>query len=137
MPVIDQCEPQVVAALQKAGWIVTHQPFPIRISREEGVYADLRLRHTDDKQTIIVVEVKCFSEKRSVLDEFYRAVGQYMLYRNAMTLKHIDVPLYLSVPFDTYSRFFNRDMIQAVIQDAKISIIVIDVGREEIAQWLD
>jgi XisH protein len=137
MPAIDQCEPHIIKALEKAGWQVTHHPFPIRISRDEGVFADLRLRHRDNKRTIIVVEVKCFSEKRSLLDEFYHAVGQYLLYRNILTLSNIDVPLYLSVPSNIHSSFFRRKTIQAVVQDAKIRLIVVDMEQEEIVKWLD
>lgn len=81
MPALDQCEPQVIRALQKAGWVVTHQPLQIRVSRNEAVYADLRLIQPAVKQTIIIVEVKCFAGKRSLLDEFYHAVGQYIVYR--------------------------------------------------------
>jgi len=66
-----------------------------------------------------VIEVKCFSEKRSVFDEFYHAVGQYLLYRNALILKKIDVPIFLSVPVNIYDTFFQRKTVQAVIEDAK------------------
>jgi XisH protein len=137
LPAIDQCEYHVIQALKKAGWLVIDQPFPIRISREEGVFANLRLRKISDTTGIIVIEVKCFSEKRSTLDEFYHAVGQYLLYRNALILKNIDVPLYLSVPVNVYDTFFQRTMVQAVIEDAKIRIVVIDIERETVVKWLN
>ncbi len=137
MPAIDQCEHHVILALQKAGWLVTHQPFPIRISREEGVYADLRLQRISGITNIIIIEVKCFSEKRSVLDEFYHAVGQYLLYRNALVLKQINVPLFLSVPMNIYDTFFQRKMVQAVIEDAKIKVVVIDIEQEVVVRWVD
>ncbi|GIK65142.1 MAG: hypothetical protein BroJett018_29360 [Chloroflexota bacterium] len=136
MPAIDQCELNVIRALEKLGWRVTDQPFPIRLSRNEGVYADLRLRSTDGQQSIIVVEVKCFSEKRSILDEFYHAVGQYLLYREALHLKNITVPLYLSVPRTIYDTFFARRMVQAVLKNANIKIMVVDIELEEVIQWI-
>lgn len=135
MPAIDQCEPNVIRALEKLGWRVTDRPFPIRLSRDEGVYADLRLRSTDGQQSIIIVEVKCFSEKRSILDEFYHAVGQYLLYREALQLKNISVPLYLSVPRTIYDTFFARRMVQAVLKNANIKIMVVDIELEEVIQW--
>lgn len=136
MPAIDQCEPNVIRALEKLGWRVTHQPFPIRLSKDEGVYADLRLRSLDGQQSIIIVEVKCFSEKRSVLDEFYHAVGQYLVYREALQLRNLPVPLYLSVPRNIYDTFFRRRMVQAVLKNANIMIMVVDIELEEVIQWI-
>lgn len=136
MPAIDQCEPQVIRAFQKQGWAVTHQPFPIRVVGEQGVLADLRLQHKTNETAIIVVEVKCFSQRRSILDEFYHAVGQYLLYRSALDLKGIDSPLYLSVPSAIYASFFSRKTVQRVINSAKIKVIVVDIEREEILSWI-
>lgn len=137
MPALDQCEPQVIRALQKAGWIVTHQPLQIRISRDEAVYADLRLVNPENTSTIIVVEVKCFSSTRSLLDEFYHAIGQYIVYRNALALGGYNIPIYLSVPDDVYNTFFQRRMVQSSISDVKIRIVTINLQREEIVRWIE
>jgi XisH protein len=64
MPAIDQCEPAVINALQKAGWVVTHQPLFLRLDSHEAIYADLRLQHQQDNQAIIILEVKCFADVR-------------------------------------------------------------------------
>jgi hypothetical protein len=135
MPALDTCEPQIIRALEKAGWIVTHQPFAIRVAKDEGVFADVRLQHADHANVIIVVEIKCFSEKRSLLDTFYHAVGQYLVYRNALMLKHMEADLYLTVPKTVFEDFFQRLSVQSVVKDAKIKLIVIDFEREEITQW--
>jgi hypothetical protein len=41
MPARDSCEVQVVIALEKAGWVVTNQPYTIGLNRVEYAYADL------------------------------------------------------------------------------------------------
>jgi len=137
MPAIDQCEDQVVRALQKAGWYVTHQPFAIQIdkSRAGYVYADLRLRQATNDQAIIVVEVKCFSSTRTQLDEFYQAVGQYVSYRNALSMNNMSLPVYLSVPLSVYDTFFQIPLIASVVDDMRIKLLVIDLRKEEVIQW--
>lgn len=137
MPAIDQCEPQVIRALQKQGWIVTRRPFAIRLGKGESIYADLRLVSAQDQRVIIVVEVKCFSEKRSILDEFYHAVGQYLFYRDVLVLKNINTPIYLSVPLNIYDTFFNRETVKTVVQNAQIKVIVVDLENEEVVSWLE
>lgn len=136
MPAIDQCEPQVVRAFEKAGWVITDEQFPIYVSKREFVFADLRIQHVAESQTILVVEVKCFSSKRSLLDEFYHAVGQYAVYRNALRLAGINVNLYLSVPSHIYDTFFDRAMVNETIKDVRIKMVVVDLEREEIVSWI-
>lgn len=136
MPAIDQCEPQVIRAFQKAGWVVTDQPYFIRVGEEEAIFADLRLEHLQEKQPIIVVEVKCFARKSAMIDEFYHAVGQYVFYRNALQLRGLLTEIYLSVPADVYMSFFMRQTIQSVINDVKIKVVVVDIDKEEIVSWI-
>ncbi len=134
MPARDRCEPQVIQALQKDGWTLVSQPFSIRVSRVENALADLSFRR--DETTVIVIEVKCFDGIRPLQDELYHAVGQYIFYRNAMRLVGLNLPLFLTVPLEVYQTFFQRQTVQAVIQEAKIQIIVVDIDREEIDQWI-
>lgn len=136
MPAIDNCEPQVINALQKVGWIVTQQPFAIRINPKELVYADLHLSHNQLDYAIIVVEVKCFSDNRSHLDQFYHAVGQYLIYRQILNLKPMKVDLYLSVPSTIYQTFFKRISVQAVIDEIAMKMVIIDLEREEVIEWI-
>jgi hypothetical protein len=138
MPAIDHCEAQVIRAFEKANWVVTHQPFAIRVHQQRAgyVYADLRLRHQADKQTVIVVEVKCFGNNRTFLDDFYQAVGQYVSYRNALHLNNIENPVYLSIPLKTFETAFQIPLVQAVLADMQMKCVVIDLNKEEIVQWI-
>lgn len=87
MPAIDSCEPQMIRAFQKANWSIGDQPFAIRLAeKRDHVFADLRLINRSDNAQIVVIEVKCFPDSRSQLDEFYHAVGQYLVYRSALVL---------------------------------------------------
>jgi hypothetical protein len=93
MPALDSCEAAIVHALEKEGWQVLDKPYPIRVIVDNRViFADIRLQQQTNQQQIIVVEVKCFPNNRSALDEFYRAIGQYQVYRNGLQLTQNDTP---------------------------------------------
>jgi hypothetical protein len=139
MPAIDQCEPAVIRALQKAGWIVTHQPYSIHIvepGRSNYVYADLRLRHSRNSRTIIVTEVKCFADKRQLMDDLYESIGQYATYRSALALENLQLPLYLAIPLAVYATFFQKPLVQRVINDVQVKLVIVDTEKEEIIQWI-
>jgi hypothetical protein len=70
------------------------------------------------------------------LDEFYQAVGQYVSYRNALTINGMQLPVYLSVPSSVYTTFFQIPLIAAVVADTQIKLVVIDLEKEEITQWI-
>lgn len=136
MPAIDQCEPQIIRALAKAGWHILKRQYPLRLGWNRGaVFADLRLQRGTDQ--ILVVEIKCFPEQLSQLEEFYHAVGQYMLYRNALKINNIQEPIYLAIPLTIYHTFFQVEAIQSTLEDAKIKLIVVNVDAEEIVAWVN
>nr|WP_293154811.1 element excision factor XisH family protein [Okeania sp. SIO2C9] len=44
---------------------------------------------------------------------------------------------YLAVPLDIYKRFFKYPFIQTVIHRNQIPLIIYDVEKEAIAQWIN
>ncbi|MCA0456765.1 MAG: XisH protein [Chloroflexi bacterium] len=136
MPVLDSCHQQVVNALRKASWNVTDKPVFLRADGLT-IFADIQAQLVNGNiQQIIIVEVKCFADERSDQDELYRAVGQYMLYRSILQLKAPHLPLYLAVPNLVYERLFRKAIVQNMITGNGIKLIVIDIEREEIVQWI-
>lgn len=136
MPVLDSCHEQVANALRKASWSVTDKPVFLRA---DGLtfFADMQAQLINGSvQQIIVVEVKCFSDERSDQDELYRAIGQYMLYRSVLQLKAPHLPLYLAVPSMVFERLFRKIVVQNLVSASQIKLIVVDIEREEIVQWI-
>ncbi len=132
MPALDIYHPQVVNALQKAGWAVSTGPYVIRVpGRKRPLYADLSAQLNTSK--IIVAEIKCFQiDPRG---ELYTAIGQYLVYRALLNQLGISHELYLAVPSSAYHGIF-RDMGMVVINETKIKLIVVDIEQEVIEQWL-
>ena len=138
MPAIDQCASQIIRVLQDAGWNVTHSPFAIKIekSRTGYIFADLRLEHGQTEETVFVVEIKCFQSTRTVLEEFYQAIGQYVVYRSALRSSQIRLPIYLALPLRIYESFFQRALIKSVLNEIEMNLVVIDLQKEEVSQWI-
>jgi XisH protein len=132
----DNCHQQIVSTLLKAAWVVDDKQVYLRVDRLTMV-ADIRAQISNGNvQQIIIVEVKCFADPRNDMDELYRAVGQYLLYRSALQIRQSEWPIYLAIPTTVYNRLFVKPVVQSVVTRNEIKLIVVDVEREEIVQWL-
>jgi XisH protein len=129
---------QVKAALIKDNWLITHDPFEVRISETVKLQIDLGAENTFAAQRElekIVVEIKSFSSD-SDISEFHRALGQYLNYEQALEDKEPDRILYLAVPLETYNDFFQLSFIQKSLKRHSINLIIYDPIQEEIKKWI-
>nr|WP_204103482.1 element excision factor XisH family protein [Spirulina major] len=100
----------VKRALEKDGWKITHDPFPLvvgnkRLSVDLGVE---RLISAEKGTEKIVIEIKSFIGQSDVKD-LEQALGQYTLYRQVMNEIKIDRLLYLAISQDAFkARFYDR-----------------------------
>lgn len=137
MPALDSCHQQIVNALRKAGWKIRDEPYYL-LFEDFSVFPDIRASQTNGSiEEIVIVEVKCFLDEKSYLDELYRAIGQYLIYRNVLRLGGISAKLYLAIPHTVYDRIFLTKATAATISDVKIRLLLVDIDREEIVQWFD
>ncbi|HBL13566.1 MAG TPA: fatty-acid oxidation protein subunit alpha, partial [Cyanobacteria bacterium UBA11162] len=75
----------VKIALQKDGWLITHDPYPLRYGAAD-IYIDLAAEATigaEKEGRKIAVEVKSFAGG-STISEFHMALGQFLNYRIAL-----------------------------------------------------
>jgi hypothetical protein len=138
MPAKDIYHDTVKKALIKDGWTITADPYTIKYKDAE-LFADLaaeKLIAAEQNQRKIVLEVKNFLSA-SVFRDFETALGQYILYINFIALTEAEYQLYLAVSEQAYENFFKRDSIQEVIKLNQILLIVFDIKKEEILQWLN
>ena len=66
----------------------------------------------------------------------YTALGQFLNYRDALTLVDPSQELYLAVRAPVYESFFQRRFIIAAIQRYQLRLVVYDVAQEIITKWL-
>ncbi|MDZ8257570.1 XisH family protein [Nostoc sp. ChiQUE01b] len=127
----------VRTALEKEGWIITHDPYHIDLGFVDfyiDLGAELLLAATKDEEKI-AVEIKTFLAP-STISEFHTAIGQFINYRIALEDDDPERRLYLAVPLDVYKRFFRYPFIQTVIVRNKIPLLVYDTEKQEIAEWI-
>jgi hypothetical protein len=138
MPRKDQIHHAVRNALIKDGWTITDDPY--RIEYEEAdVYADLRIEKQGPNETtrrVLVIEVKEFVGA-SPMNRLAEALGQYQVYRSYLRQIAPDEQLYLAVDKVSYDLLFARKSFQRIVADYRLSLVVVDVPKEEISRWID
>lgn len=137
MPAKDIYHDTVKRALQKDGWIITHDPFPLQIGRKR-LSADLGaegLINAEKGTQKIVVEVKSFVGRSDVKD-LEQALGQYILYRQVLNEMRIDRSLYLAIFQPIFNSVFTIELGQVLLKNQIIKLIVFDDKSEAIVQWI-
>jgi hypothetical protein len=135
----DRFHDTVKHALEKDGWLITHDPYIVPISEAVKLKIDLGAENAIAAQRDrekIAVEIKSFIAD-SDISEFHSALGQYLNYLQALEDREPERALYLAVPNDTYSEFFQIPFIQKSLKRYDIKLIVYDPTQEEIEAWIN
>ena len=131
---------EVRQALEKEGWLITDDPYSIRLM---GVESDIDLgaerlmgaeREKAGEIEKIAVEIKSFIGN-SFMKDFHLAVGQFTNYRILLARKETDRTLYLAVSKAVYERRFRTEGIQFICEQANIRIVVFDQDQSTIVLW--
>jgi len=73
----------------------------------------------------------------SFVNEFHKAIGQFINYRYALQKKEPARVLYLAIPDETYRKYFVVPFVQEIIANNQIKLLVYEIETEEIVQWID
>ncbi|MEH1917483.1 element excision factor XisH family protein [Nostoc sp.] len=126
----------VKTALEKDGWLITHDPYTLQAGTLE-LYIDLgaeKVIAAEKQGQKIAVEIKSFLSP-SKITELYAALGQFIIYRIALQKKEANRTLYLAVPSTVYNEFFLLPFIQSVIQINQLCLVIYNIEQEVIDQW--
>ncbi len=134
MPAKDYFHDAVVNSLEKDGWEITNEQFPVRVA-ERRLWIDIRAAKIN-AQTIILVEVKTFYAGQSMIEALANALGQYMLYLAAFKYLREDVNLILAIPVSAYDGIFSEPIGETVRTTYNIKLAVFDPETEEIVKWI-
>jgi hypothetical protein len=124
-------------ALEKEGWIITHDPFAFSVGEVDmeidlGAEAILGAEKNDQQ---IAVEIKSFIDD-SPVSAFHKASGQYDHYFLGLKQYEPSRVLYLAVPKQIYDTFFQRPFVKFVISTKEIKLIIYEPVTESIVQWI-
>lgn len=138
MPRKDQIHDAVKNALVKDGWTITDDPFRI-VYEDADVYADLRIVKTVEGSTVqraLVIEIKGFTGD-SPVHSLENALGQYELYRIYLSSVAAGDKLYLAIGETTYNEQFLRPSFAIIVQEKSLPLLVVNIEREEVIQWIN
>ena len=124
-------------ALQKDGWIITHDPYPLPtgsfdLAIDLGAEKVIAAYRGEQK---IAIEIKSFLGA-SKISQFYAALGQFIAYRTALHTQDPDRILYLAVPNDIYDRFFLTPFVQELVTQNQLYLITYSISSESIEKWI-
>ncbi|MEH2468400.1 XisH family protein [Nostoc sp.] len=137
MPAKDVYHDAVKNALVNDGWIITADPYPIKYE-EVKLFADLAGEKTiaasrEGKQ--IVIEIKSFLS-RSPMRDFETALGQYLIYKALLSLEYPEKQLYLAIGEIIYEDFFQKFAIKFILSKYEVSLLVINMNKQEVVEWI-
>jgi XisH protein len=123
----------VRTALEKAGWVITDDPFVMNIGKTD-LQIDLgaeRILAAEQGNQKIAVEIKVFGQV-SLVQAFHTAVGQYMNYRVNLEEYHPERQLFLAVPIDIFQTFFSSELALRSVNRLQIKLLIFDPQTEEL-----
>ncbi|MBD2677872.1 MULTISPECIES: XisH family protein [Nostoc] len=126
----------VKTALEKDGWLITHDPYTLQAGTLE-LYIDLgaeKVIAAERQGQKIAVEIKSFLSP-SKITELYAALGQFIIYRIALLEQEASRTLYLAVPSTVYNDFFILPFIQSVIKTNQLCLLIYNIEQEAIEEW--
>lgn len=124
-------------ALEKDGWLITHDPYPVKID-DVGYEIDFAaepLIAAEKDELKIAIEVKSFVGP-STINEFHKAVGQFNDYVVALEIADPNRVLFLAIPDEVWERFFLKPIIQKSLERIKAKILVFEPTQNIIIQWI-
>jgi XisH protein len=83
----------------------------------------------------IAVEIKSFVGPSNI-NEFHRAIGQFIDYSIALEEEDPNRILFLAIPDIIYTTFFQKNIIRKAIERVKGKIIVYNPVNQTIEQWI-
>jgi len=133
----DAIHDKVKQALINDDWTILAEHYTIKYG-DDQVFVDLAAQQSITAEKAgrkIMVEVKSFSG-RSAIQDLKFAVGQYMIYLPLLADTEPEYKLYLAISEATYLNDFQRDIIKLVVERNAIPLIVVDLEKEAIVQWI-
>lgn len=136
MPARDRYHDQVIHALIKDGWTITHDPLRLQWGVKD-MYVDLRaeqLLAAEKGPVKIAVEIKSFVGL-SEMDDLEKAVGQFVVYHDVLSNIEPDRILYLAVNEVIFVDLFEEPIGKLLIANGRVRLLVFDPAQEVIRQW--
>lgn len=124
-------------ALEKDGWVITQDPYPIKVGgfdMEIDLAAENILAAERGREKI-AVEIKSFAGVSKVYD-FHLTVGQFVDYRIALRVREPERALLVGITDETWDGIFKLPFAQMVLTELNMKILVVNPDKIEITKWI-
>ena len=126
----------VIHALEKDGWLITHDPFELEFG-SSAYKIDLGaegLVGAEREGQRIAVEVKSFLG-RSLQHQLHEAVGQFTNYKVLLEEVEPERVVYLAVTKEVFEALFELPFARLIRQRTELRLIVFNSVLEEVTLW--
>jgi XisH protein len=133
----DKYHQQVRQALENRGWRIIDDPLRITIGNivvNIDLSAESVIEAEKDGERI-AVEIKTFGGL-SFISDFHDAIGQYIVYRDALTFESSDMDLYLAMPKAIYDEYGSEPLIDYVLKRQQVKLIIYESKSQSIQSWI-
>lgn len=133
----DQIHEAVKTALEKDGWTIKDEPLTVRWDSSQ-LEIDLgaeKILLAEKLEELIAVEIKSFLRSNSI-PELQKAVGQYLMYREALMANEPERRLFLATHQKVMSELLAQPQTAGFLRKYGIHLLIVDIQQEEIAQWI-
>ena len=137
MPQQDHLHNSVKKALQRDGWKITGEQVYL-VAGLRGVWIDLQAEYVneDNFKQVVLIEIKSFADKNSIMNQVHVAVGQYSVYRIILEKLQIETDLYLAISQAAYAIIWSEPPGTWSAERLGIKLLIIDEFTESIVQWI-
>lgn len=138
MPTKDIYHDNVKKALIKDQWTITHDSLTLKVGKKD-MFVDLgaeKILAAQKQDRKIAVEIKSFIGA-SEIEDLRNALGQYILYENALELVEPDRVLYLAIRELIFYDLFEEIIGRYLLEKRLLKIVVFDPDSEVIVKWID
>lgn len=138
MPAKDIFHDSCKVSLLKDGWTITHDPLSLRMGKKD-LFVDLgaeRLLAAEKEHQKIAIEIKSFVSQSEIRD-LENALGQYVLYKNVLSVIEPDRDLYLAVRESVFLDLFEEEIGKLLLERQVLKLLTFDPEQEVLKRWIN
>lgn len=123
----DKLHNRIKKVLESNGFKTINDPLSFR---HEGLRFFVDLEMERDKE-LYAIEIKSFNS--SFLAEFYKMLGQIMIYKRVMKIKSMSHRLFLAMTSDMYHTYLNEKFPRLILIRYHIAILTVTFDKNTIS----
>jgi XisH protein len=128
-------------ALEADGWKITHDPYSLFTKNKAGKRITLpidlgaeRVIAAQKDAEKIAVEVKSFLMP-SVINEFHKALGQYLQYRLGLADQEPERLLFLAIPEKVMEKIEDIELLIKSLNTFSVWVLIFDPEKKRVIKW--